>query len=392
MSAAAALTVQAEGPESPEAAVEGTGITALDLRRLFALRQAVPASAMTEVEQSEAAERQRDPDQAIRLLESVQKREPNLAYVTYRLGVLYHERDGNCSRAIKAYRRTAELSEDFAPAFSDLGVCYMENGQYEEALKHLKRALTLSPGYVQPAAAIWKIREEQQHKQTPFGRVVARVVQEALMKDALPAEEILNVDPFLRGVPDPVSTEEPLERFTMPELGIVLDHPVDWHKAVQENPSIYYVTFSPKPARQPGEYYRVGVALLRYRKTDDIPHVRADQIESSLNVFTEFYCQELIRKGQLISRQHGKIVLGGRDAVLSHLTFENDRGFTETEYLLVAYDGHELVLVMCEAPVEEFETYRSVFRRILSTVVPLPPVAEESAAAQTHTEENHDAP
>ncbi len=54
------------------------------------------------------------------------------------------------TQAIGEFQRAAELKPDFAVAYNMLGHCYLERGQWEDALKKLDRAIELKPDY--PAA------------------------------------------------------------------------------------------------------------------------------------------------------------------------------------------------------------------------------------------------
>lgn len=332
---------------------------------MFALREAAAVSAKAELEQAETAERAGDLPRAIAVLEAVRQREPGLGYVAYMLGSLYHQQDQNCSRASNAYQRTIELAPEFAPAFSDLGVCEMETGQSEAALKHLKQALTLSPGYVQPAAAIWRIRETQQRKGASVGD---QTLERVLLEVPVPAARLAEHDPFDPAL-GPAVVAEPMAVLSKPEQRIWLEYPQGWHVHEEPHEDIYYVHASREQAEVPGQSFKVGAGVTQVKDASSrMFFINREDPQGSVRAAAEMLCQQLIGQGRLIARHHVRLEMPGQEAMLSLLTFESPFGFVETEYLLQSLAGDTLTMVVMEAPEDEFERYRPLFRRMFSTL------------------------
>ena len=69
--------------------------------------------------------------------------DPNLAPAYSNLGNLYFEQ-GDFDSAEAAYRRALEADPEYAAAHHNLGVLYKRQGRIDESIKHLKRAAKLN--------------------------------------------------------------------------------------------------------------------------------------------------------------------------------------------------------------------------------------------------------
>src|SRR2546428_14171704 len=66
--------------------------------------------------------------------------------------------DGDYSRAIQALREVARLSGKSAPVLLQLGVCYYQTGEYDDAAASLRLALQVQPNLA-PAKAFLGLSE-----------------------------------------------------------------------------------------------------------------------------------------------------------------------------------------------------------------------------------------
>lgn len=83
-------------------------------------------------------------DEAVRLIESSLRTNPNHVEALNNLGVAYR-RMGRLEDATEAHRRAVQLSPTSATAHNNLGTDAHASGRFEEALAHYKTAIALNP-------------------------------------------------------------------------------------------------------------------------------------------------------------------------------------------------------------------------------------------------------
>lgn len=64
----------------------------------------------------------------------------------FNLAISFHNQK-NISEAIKAYRHVIEMDPNFFEAYNNLGLIYLEMGDYDNSLKTLKEAIEINPNY-----------------------------------------------------------------------------------------------------------------------------------------------------------------------------------------------------------------------------------------------------
>lgn len=103
--------------------------------------------------------KQKNYDEAIRLLEILTSDKPNEAPFHNNLGVVYMEK-GLLDEAITIFNTAIKVAPDFPDAFNNLGLAYKKKGALKEALKQFEKALRLSPEHPNARRNLEEIKKE----------------------------------------------------------------------------------------------------------------------------------------------------------------------------------------------------------------------------------------
>ena len=79
--------------------------------------------------------------------------------IYYNIGVCYYE-ENNLDDAIKYYEKSIELLPDFVSSYINLAVCYGRKFRVEEAMKYAKKAIEINPHIYQPYATLGSCYKE----------------------------------------------------------------------------------------------------------------------------------------------------------------------------------------------------------------------------------------
>ncbi|WP_343449409.1 tetratricopeptide repeat protein [Micromonospora oryzae] len=100
-----------------------------------------------------------EPDRAIDYFERALEQDPALVAARLDLGVIYQSRR-DYQRAIAMYKRCIEVAEWHPEALNNIGHTLVMSGNYDEAIKHLEKALKLAP---LTAIMYWNLSNAQRY-------------------------------------------------------------------------------------------------------------------------------------------------------------------------------------------------------------------------------------
>jgi hypothetical protein len=158
----------------------------------------------------------------------------------------------------------------------------------------------------------------------------------------------------------------PVKPFINTEQKVRIEYPDTWFAKEEQTPDIYMLFLSKEQIIKKTDIYKTGISVYKiYNADKNFWYVNRNDPDATIRLHAELYCQGIIKKGQLISRRHEIIKVGGKDAILSEVSFKNDYGEKETLFNIVLFEDNTLVNVIMEAPIDTFENYRALYRGII---------------------------
>ena len=157
-----------------------------------------------------------------------------------------------------------------------------------------------------------------------------------------------------------------LTAFINKEHNIKIDYPKNWYLKEEHQEDLHMFYFTKEQIVKQSDIYKTGIAIIKlYNADKNNQYVFKDKPDLSRRFFAEMTRQVLIKKGQLISEKHETIKVANKDAVLSEYSFKNDFGEEETEFEVVMFENNTLISLIMEAPINEFDNYRTTYREII---------------------------
>lgn len=158
-----------------------------------------------------------------------------------------------------------------------------------------------------------------------------------------------------------------LATFINKEHSIKMHYPKDWYLKEEHQGDLHMFYFTKERIVKRGDIYKTGIAIMKlYNADKNNKYVFKDKPDTSRRLFSEMTRQVLIQKGQLISEKYEMIRVDNRDAILSKYSFKNDFGEKETELEVVMFEDNTLVVLLMEAPIDEFNNYGPTYREIIN--------------------------
>jgi|GEM_PF-5216570 len=158
--------------------------------------------------------------------------------------------------------------------------------------------------------------------------------------------------------------------FVNEEYNIKINYPANWYYKEEHNEVLNAFYFTKELIVKETDIYKTGFCIMRIKNADkNYRYVLKDDPDATRRMFAEMTRQVLIKKNQLIHDKYEAIRVAGKDAILCEFSFINDFGEEETEFELVMFENNTLLSLIMEAPVNEFDNYRGLYRRIISEAV-----------------------
>lgn len=164
--------------------------------------------------------------------------------------------------------------------------------------------------------------------------------------------------------------EAVFKAFVSEEYNIKINYPANWYYKEEHNEKLNAFYFTKEPIVKETDIYKTGFCIMRIKDADkNYRGVVKGQPDTTRRMFAEMTRQIFIKKNQLIYDKYETTKVAGKDAILCEFSFLNDFGEKETEFELVMFEDNTLLSLIMEAPVNEFDNYRGLYRKIISEAV-----------------------
>lgn len=245
---------------------------------------------------------------------------------------------GKTDLAISELLKMVSFKPEYAPASSYLGSIYKKQGKYLRAKIHFENALNIL------------------RQQGDLERV--KKIEEDL-------EVVL--------AKKPAAFEAELKTFSNLQDGVTVMYPSDWYVKEGKQGDIYAVFLSREKVSKPGDIFKTGISVMKFYNADqfefNLPpnkiRLFSDLIHGSMALYIDAFCTQLMLQNQLIFRTAYRNRIHNIPFYIAEIGFKNDFGFSETMFLAISYKDNTFVKLTLEAPIEEFERFYPVFKKII---------------------------
>lgn len=245
---------------------------------------------------------------------------------------------GKTDLAIGELLKMISFKSEYAPASSYLGLIYKKQGKYLRAKIYFENTLKI----LRQQGDLERVKEIEED------------LEAALAKK-------------------PETFDDELKTFSNLQDGVTIMYPSDWYVKEEKQGDIYAVFLSQEKVSKPGDIFKTGISVMKFYNADqfefNLPpnkiRLFSDLIHGSMALYIDAFCTQLMLQKQLIFRTAYRTRINNMPFYIAEISFKNDFGFSETMFLAISYKDNIFVKLTLEAPIEEFEKFHPIFKKII---------------------------